>query len=54
MSVNLSNSVAESIKLKIKSGECNANEKLPSEQELSKMMGVSRTTIREAIKVKES
>lgn len=51
MSVNLSNSVAESIKLKIKSGEYNANEKLPNEQELSKMMGVSRTTIREAIKV---
>lgn len=51
MSVNLSNSVAESIKLKIKSGEYKANEKLPNEQELSEMMGVSRPTIREAIKV---
>lgn len=51
MTVNLSNSVAESIKLKIKSGEYQANEKLPNEQELSEMMGVSRPTIREAIKV---
>lgn len=51
MSINLVNSVAESIKLKIKSGEYKANEKLPNEQEFSKMMGVSRTTIREAIKV---
>ncbi|MBQ6594201.1 MAG: FadR family transcriptional regulator [Clostridia bacterium] len=51
MSGTLSNSVAESIKLKIKSGEYRADEKLPNEQELSVMMGVSRPTIREAVKL---
>lgn len=51
MSENLSNIVAESIKLKIKSGEYKTNEQLPNEQKLSEIMGVSRITVREAIKI---
>ena len=51
MTANLTSSVAETIKLKIISGEYAAREKLPNEQALSLELGVSRTTIREAIKI---
>lgn len=51
METNLSFSVSESIKLKILSGDYKTNEKLPNEMVLAESLGVSRTTIREAIKI---
>lgn len=49
--MTLANSTAETLKRKVISGEYAVGEKLPNEQELSLQMGVSRTTIREAIKI---
>lgn len=51
MSKNLSNIVAETIKLKIISGDYNSNNRLPVEKEIAEQFGVSRTTVREAIKI---
>ncbi|MET3696610.1 GntR family transcriptional repressor for pyruvate dehydrogenase complex [Bacillus oleivorans] len=47
----VSNLVLEEIKKMIKSGEFPPNSKLPSETELAKMFGVSRSPIREALSV---
>lgn len=49
--MTLANSTAETIKRKVISGEFAVGTKLPNEQELSRSLGVSRTTIREAIKI---
>lgn len=42
--------VIKQIKNEIKNGNLNPGEKLPSERELSNQIGVSRTTVREAVK----
>jgi GntR family transcriptional repressor for pyruvate dehydrogenase complex len=47
---NLSDEISDYIIDKIKDGTFNVGEKLPSETELSKMLGVSRGSLREAIK----
>jgi len=44
-----SEKIIQQIKEQIKDGELKAGEKLPSERKLSEIMGVSRTSIREAI-----
>ena len=46
---SLSNQVADDIELRIKKGEFNIGDKLPTEPELVSMYDVSRNTIREAI-----
>lgn len=46
--------VIEQIQEKIFNGEFKNGDKLPSERELSELMGVSRTSIREAIRVLET
>lgn len=43
--------VARQISRKILSGELSQNEKLPSEIELCKLFGVSRTALRESTKL---
>ncbi|WP_217586448.1 GntR family transcriptional regulator [Lentibacillus saliphilus] len=45
--------VIDRIKQEIKCGHFKENERLPSENELAKMMGVSRATLREALRVLE-
>ncbi|GIO26211.1 GntR family transcriptional regulator [Ornithinibacillus bavariensis] len=45
--------VIDRIKQDIESGKYKANEKLPSEFELSKQLGVSRATLREALRLLE-
>jgi len=47
---NFSDMVAKQIKRMILSGQLKTGERLPAEQDLAKMFGVGRTTIREAIK----
>jgi len=42
--------VIQQIKLEIKNGNLKSGERLPSERELSDQLGVSRTSIREAVK----
>ncbi len=42
--------IIKQIKDQIRSGELNTGDKLPSERELSELLGVSRTSVREAIK----
>ncbi|WP_195939812.1 FadR/GntR family transcriptional regulator [Romboutsia sp. 1001713B170131_170501_G6] len=59
MFVNISNKkvyelVIEQIQDKILNGELKKGDKLPSERELSEQMSVSRTSIREAIRVLET
>ena len=46
---SLSNQIADDIELRIKKGEFEVGDKLPTEPELVSMYGVSRNTIREAI-----
>lgn len=46
--------VIEQIREKILNGEIKKGDKLPSERELSEQMGVSRTSIREAVRVLET
>jgi len=48
---NLSEAVAQRIIALISSGEFNPGDKLPSEAELCRLFGVSRTAVREGIKV---
>lgn len=48
---NLSENIADKIKNRIIRGEYAVNDQLPSEQELSASLNVSRTTIREAVKI---
>ena len=50
----LSHLVAERLRNQIASGEISAGDTLPSETELMKQMGVSRPTLREAMRVLES
>ena len=50
-SKNLSESIADKIKQRIIIGEYSINSRLPNEQELSESLNVSRTTIREAVKL---
>ena len=50
-SKNLSENIADKIKNRIITGEYAVNEQLPSEQELASSLNVSRTTIREAVKL---
>lgn len=45
--------VIEQIKSKIKSGEIKKGDKLPSEREMAELIGVSRTSVREAIRALE-
>lgn len=45
--------VIEQIKNKIKSGEIKKGDKLPSEREMSESLGVSRTSVREALRALE-
>ena len=45
--------VIEQIKSKIKSGEIKKGDRLPSEREMSESIGVSRTSVREAIRALE-
>lgn len=45
--------VIEQIKEKIKEGKLEAGERLPSEMELAKELGVSRNTLREALRILE-
>lgn len=45
--------VIEQIKSKIKSGEIKKGDRLPSEREMSELIGVSRTSVREAIRALE-
>ena len=47
--VSVSEQIFEQLKEKITSGELQPGEKLPSENELCKLYGVSRTTIRQAL-----
>ncbi len=47
----LSNSIAGKIKRKIINGDWLVNEQLPNEQALAEQLKVSRTTIREAVKI---
>jgi GntR family transcriptional repressor for pyruvate dehydrogenase complex len=47
----LSNTIAEKIKKKIILGEYGENAKIPNEQDLASELNVSRTTIREAVKI---
>ncbi len=47
----LSDSIADKIKRKIIRGELRVNERLPNEQMLAEQLKVSRTTIREAVKL---
>ena len=47
---SLPNQIAEDIEKRIKGGDFNVGDKLPTEPELVSMYGVSRNTIREAIK----
>jgi GntR family transcriptional regulator, transcriptional repressor for pyruvate dehydrogenase complex len=47
---NLSEAVAQRILALISSGELNPGDKLPSEAELCRMLGVSRTAVREGVK----
>lgn len=42
--------IIQQIKMEIKNGNLKSGEKLPSERELSDQLGVSRTSIREAVK----
>lgn len=46
---SVSEQIFEQLKVKITSGELKPGEKLPSENELCKLYGVSRTTIRQAL-----
>ena len=48
---NLSDTIAESIENDILSGELKVGDKLPSENRLSEMFGVSRNVIREALRL---
>jgi len=48
---NLSGDIANKIKKKIMTGEYAVGSQLPNEQELSESLNVSRTTIREAVKL---
>jgi GntR family transcriptional repressor for pyruvate dehydrogenase complex len=48
---NLSDTIAESIENDILSGELKLGDKLPSENRLSEMFGVSRNVIREALRL---
>src|SRR5690625_4480847 len=45
--------VIDEIKRGIDSGKYKENEKLPSEFQLAKLLGVSRTTLREALRIME-
>ena len=45
--------VIEQIKSKIKSGEIKKGDRLPSEREMAELIGVSRTSVREAIRALE-
>lgn len=47
----LSDSIADKIKRKIIKGELRVNERLPNEQTLAEQLKVSRTTLREAVKL---
>lgn len=47
--ISVSEQIFEQLKEKITSGELQPGEKLPSENELCKLYGVSRTTIRQAL-----
>ena len=47
--VNVSDAVMDEIKRLISSGEWPADSKIPSENELASMMGVSRVSIRSAL-----
>ena len=47
----LSSNVSDKLKRKIIDGEWKVNEQIPTEQELAEELMVSRTTIREAIKI---
>lgn len=47
----LSEVVVERLNAKIRSGELKAGEKLPTERAMAESMGVSRTVIREAIRI---
>lgn len=49
--ISLTDEVVTSIKALIESGEYSVGEKLPSDTQLCKQLGVSRPTLREAIKV---
>ncbi len=51
--VRIFKAVIDQIQDMILTGQLNANQKLPSERELQKMMQVSRGTIREALRVLE-
>lgn len=48
--ITLKQEVAEHIKELIKTGKLNSGDRLPTEREMSEMLGVSRTVIRDAIK----
>lgn len=52
--VNLSKAIVEQIQNQIISGALKPGDKLPTEMELSTMLGVSRNVVREAIKILES
>lgn len=47
--IDIKEQVFQQLLVKIEQGEWKSGEKLPSENELTKMMGVSRITVREAI-----
>ena len=49
--ISITDAVVESIKEMIESGECRIGEKMPTESSLCAMLNVSRTSVREAIRV---